>query len=149
MGRFFRYPCVRQKPYGNFVNLRKIIMNNKALRTIAYAMAAAFLLIGVVCYAALAKKAPENPIRIMFKNTGGKVLFDHKGHLSEDGYGIACADCHHDLENEGDTPAACSECHDPEGENAPKRVDVLHQQCKSCHEEGGSGPVNCSECHAM
>ena len=124
-------------------------MDNKALRTIAYCLAAAFLLIGVVCYAALAKKAPENPIRIMFKNTGGNVLFDHKGHFSEDGYGIECADCHHDLEEEGDTPASCSECHDAEGEDAPKRVDVLHSQCKDCHDEGGSGPVNCAECHVM
>ena len=124
-------------------------MDNKALRTIAYCLAAAFLLIGVVCYTAFAKKAPENPIRIMFKNTGGNVLFDHKGHFSEDGYGIQCADCHHDLENKGDTPAACSECHDTEGEDAPKRVDVLHSQCKDCHDEGGSGPVNCSECHVM
>ncbi|MCD6294659.1 MAG: cytochrome c3 family protein [Deltaproteobacteria bacterium] len=124
-------------------------MDNKALRTVAYCLAAAFLLIGVVCYVAFAKKAPENPIRIMLKNTGGNVLFDHTEHLSEDGYGIECADCHHNLENEGDTPAACSECHDAEGEDAPKLVDALHSQCKGCHEEGGSGPVNCAECHAM
>ena len=45
-------------------------MDNKAFRTIAYCMAAAFLLIGVVCYTAFAKKAPENPIRIMFKKYG-------------------------------------------------------------------------------
>ncbi len=124
-------------------------MDNKALRTVAYAMAAAFLLVGVVCYAAFPKKAPENPIRIMFKNAGGNVLFDHKGHLSEEGYGIGCADCHHDIENEGDTPAACRSCHKSEEGDAPKSADVLHAQCKDCHNEGGSGPVNCSECHTM
>jgi DnaJ-class molecular chaperone len=124
-------------------------MDNKALKTIAYCMAAAFLLIGVVCYAAFEKEAPEQPIRIMFKNTGGNVLFDHKKHFSENGYAIECVDCHHDIENEGDTPAACSECHGEDGEDAPKLVDVLHQQCKSCHEEGGGGPVKCAECHAL
>jgi len=134
---------------GNIGILRKIIMDKKALQTLAYCMAAVFLLVGIVCYAAFAKNAPETPIRIMFKNTGGNVLFDHKTHLSEDGYGIACADCHHDIENEGDTPAACSECHTPDGEDAPKLVDVLHSQCKGCHDEGGSGPVECAQCHAM
>ncbi len=124
-------------------------MDNRKYRTVAYIMAAVFLLVGVVCYAALEKEPPENPIRIMFKNTGGKVLFDHKAHFSEDGYAIDCADCHHDIEEEGDIPAACSECHDPEGEDAPKRVDVLHGQCKDCHDEGGMGPVDCSGCHAM
>ncbi|HKI49711.1 MAG TPA: cytochrome c3 family protein [Desulfobacteria bacterium] len=124
-------------------------MDNKALKTIAYCMAAAFLLIGVVCYAAFEREAPEQPIRIMFKNTGGNVLFDHKAHLSENGYAIECVDCHHDIENEGDTPAACSECHGEDGEDAPKLVDVLHQQCKGCHDEGGSGPVKCAECHAL
>lgn len=124
-------------------------MENKALRTIAYCLAAVFLVTGVICYAAFAKKAPDDPIRIMFNNTGGKVLFDHKGHFSEDGYGIACMDCHHDLESEGQRPEACGECHLPDGEEAPKRVDVFHSQCKGCHEEGGSGPVNCSECHMM
>jgi len=124
-------------------------MDNKALKTIAYCMAAAFLLIGVVCYAAFEKEAPENPIRIMFKNTGGNVLFDHKTHFSENGYAIECVDCHHDIENEGDTPAACSECHGEDGEDAPKLVDVLHQQCKECHDESGGGPVKCAECHAL
>ena len=124
-------------------------MDKKALQTLAYCMAAVFLLVGIVCYAAFAQKAPESPIRIMFKNTGGNVLFDHKTHLSEDGYGFACDDCHHDIEEEGDTPAACSECHTPDGEEAPKRVDVLHAQCKDCHDEGGSGPVECGQCHAM
>ncbi len=124
-------------------------MDNKKFQTIAYCMAAVFLLVGVVCYAAFEKKAPETPIRIMFKNTGGNVLFDHKIHASEEGYAIDCVDCHHDIEEEGDMPAACSECHLEDGEDAPKRVDVLHEQCKGCHDEGGSGPVDCGGCHAM
>ncbi|MBW1779947.1 MAG: cytochrome c3 family protein [Deltaproteobacteria bacterium] len=123
-------------------------MESKNERMIAYSLTAILLVVGVICYAAFAKETPQQPMRIMFKNTGGNVLFDHKEHLSESGYGIDCSDCHHDIENEGDKPAACSECHTPDGEEAPKRSDAFHNQCKNCHSDGG-GPVNCSECHAM
>ena len=123
-------------------------MEVKIERMIAYCLAAILLVVGVICYAAFAKKAPEQPIRIMLKNTGGNVLFDHKEHMSESGYGIECADCHHDLENEGDRPSTCGECHTDDGEDAPTRPDAFHKQCQTCHEEGG-GPVNCVECHAM
>jgi DnaJ-class molecular chaperone len=123
-------------------------MEVKTERIIAYCLAAILLVVGVICYAAFAKKAPEQPIRIMFKNTGGNVLFDHKKHMSESGYGIECADCHHDLENKGEKPSACAECHTDDSTDAPKRSDAFHKQCKSCHEDGG-GPVNCAECHAI
>lgn len=115
---------------------------------IAYCLAAILLVVGVICYAAFAKKTPEQPLRIMFKNTGGNVLFDHKEHMSESGYGIECADCHHALENKGDRPSTCGECHTDDSDDAPKRPDAFHKQCKTCHKEGG-GPVNCAECHAM
>ncbi|HDZ90401.1 MAG: cytochrome c3 family protein [Deltaproteobacteria bacterium] len=123
-------------------------MEVKTERTIAYCLAAVLLVVGVICYTALAKKAPEQPLRIMFKNTGGKVLFDHKEHLSEAGYGFECADCHHTMEDPEEKPESCGECHTEDGEDGPKRSDAFHQQCKSCHEEGG-GPVKCEECHAM
>ena len=123
-------------------------MEVKTERMIAYCLAAILLVVGVICYAAFAKKPPEQPIRIMLKNTGGNVLFDHKEHMSESGYSIECADCHHDLENEGDRPSTCGECHTDDGEDAPTRPDAFHKQCQTCHEEGG-GPVNCAECHAM
>lgn len=123
-------------------------MEVKTERMIAYSLAAILLVVGVICYTAFAKKAPEQPIRIMFKNTGGNVLFDHKEHLSESGYGLSCADCHHDLENEGDKPASCGECHTADSDDAPKRSDAFHAQCKGCHSDGG-GPVDCAECHAM
>ncbi|MCJ7683808.1 MAG: cytochrome c family protein [Desulfobacteraceae bacterium] len=123
-------------------------MEVKTERMIAYCLAAILLVVGVICYSAFAKKAPEQPLRIMLKNTGGNVLFDHKKHMSESGYGIECADCHHDLENEGDKPSACGECHLDDSEDSPKRPDAFHKQCKTCHEDGG-GPVNCAECHAM
>lgn len=123
-------------------------MEVKNERMIAYCLAAILLVVGVICYTAFAKKAPEQPVRIMFKSTGGNVLFDHKEHLSESGYGIACADCHHNLEDEGSKPAPCGKCHTPDSDEAPKRSDAFHKQCKDCHTDGG-GPVNCAECHAM
>ena len=67
-------------------------MEVKIERMIAYCLTAILLVVGVICYAAFAKKAPEQPLRIMFKNTGGNVLFDHKEHMSESGYGIECTD---------------------------------------------------------
>ena len=124
-------------------------MEVKKERTVAYCLAAVMLFVGVLCYAAFPVKTPEKPIRIMLKNAGGNVLFDHKEHVAESGYAVACEDCHHDIENEGDKPSACGECHKPsDAEDAPKRSDAFHSQCKTCHEEGG-GPVDCAQCHAM
>jgi Zn finger protein HypA/HybF involved in hydrogenase expression len=123
-------------------------MDVRTERTIAYCLAAICLVVGVICYTAFAKKAPEEPLRIMFKSTGGNVLFDHKMHLSDSGYGFACDDCHHELEDENDKPVSCSTCHTSEGDDAPKRSDALHTQCKDCHDASG-GPVDCDACHAM
>ena len=124
-------------------------MDQKTERIIAYSLASILFIIGLLCYTAFAKKAPEQPIRIMFKSTAGKILFDHKEHASESGYGLDCNDCHHDLEEEGDRPQACGECHGTDDDDAPKRSDAFHDQCKGCHEDGDSGPVECSECHVM
>ena len=110
-------------------------------------MAAVLLAVGLVCYTAFAKKAPEEPLRIMFKTAGGKVLFSHKTHFSDAGYAFECNTCHHMLENEGDKPVSCGECHLADGEDAPKLSDALHKQCIGCHKDSGSGPVECSACH--
>jgi len=120
-------------------------MGIKNETTLAYAIAVVLLAVGIVCYAAFPERPPEVPIRIMFESTPGKVLLDHKGHASEEGYGVACTDCHHDLEEEGAKPEACSSCHDPDAEI--KLPDAFHKLCIGCHEEGGSGPVECSGCH--
>jgi len=121
-------------------------MVKKSERTFAYWLAAVLFVVGIICYAAFAKQPPEEPLRIMFKNTGGNVLFDHKEHMSESGYGFACDECHHDLEEEGARPASCTECHNEDAEEGPNRYDALHTQCGGCHEDGG-GPVECAECH--
>jgi hypothetical protein len=121
---------------------------NKEL-TFAYGLAAALFVIGAVCYAAFPDGKPEQPVRIMLKNTGGKVLLDHKEHAASSGYAVPCLDCHHDMEDEKAKPQSCSECHMAEEDAAPKRSDAFHKLCKGCHEEGGLGPVKCSGCHML
>ena len=127
-------------------------MFSKLELKLAYGLAIWFLFVGVVCYAAFPAKTPNEPVRLMFDVTAGKVLFDHKTHLADSGYGISCGDCHHTLdEDEYADAQSCSECHDPDegDEETPKRADAFHQQCTGCHEGYGAGPLEkeCSACH--
>ncbi len=128
-------------------------MFSKLELKLAYGLAIWFLFVGVVCYAAFPAKSPDEPVRLMFDVTAGKVLFDHKTHTSEFSYGLSCRDCHHELEEEDDDMDAqlCGECHDPDegDEETPKRADAFHQQCAGCHEGYGAGPLekDCSACH--
>jgi len=121
---------------------------------LAYALAVCLLVIGAICYAAFPVNEPEQPVRLMFEVVAGKVLFDHKTHTSEFGYGLSCVDCHHEIEDpEEEEAQACGECHDPDegDEETPKRADAFHQQCGNCHEEFGAGPriidEDCNTCH--
>jgi hypothetical protein len=138
-----------------------------------YYLAGVLLVIGTISYAAFPVKTPEQPIRIMFKSVSGNVLFDHKIHGSDSGYGNSCEDCHHHPgEGEADF-RACEDCHQipPEGESVPtacldchdatevedteilKSADAFHQQCRGCHEDFGAGPgpgsEECSSCHVL
>ena len=127
-------------------------MFSKLELKLAYGLAIWFLFVGVVCYAAFPAKTPDEPVRLMFDVTAGKVLFDHKTHHTDTGYGISCGDCHHTLdEDEYADAQSCSECHDPDegDEETPKRADAFHQQCTGCHEGYGAGPLekDCSACH--
>lgn len=129
------------------------MFTKKELR-MAYALAVCLLVVGVASYAAFTPQAPEEPLRLMFKVTAGKVLFDHKTHTSEFGYGLSCVDCHHELEDDEDEdPQSCTECHDPDegDEEVPKRGDAFHQQCAGCHEDFEAGPIEeeCEKCHVM
>ncbi len=130
-------------------------MFSKIELKLAYGLAICLLLVAALCYAAFPAKTPDEPVRLMFEVTAGKVLFDHQTHTSEFGYGLSCKDCHHELEEDDDDMDAqlCGECHDPDegDEETPKRADAFHQQCAGCHEEYDSGPLEkeCSTCHVM
>jgi hypothetical protein len=127
-------------------------MELKREKIIAYCAAIVLFVVGMVCYAALPEKQPEEPVRIMFQSTGGKVLFTHNIHTSEDNYGFYCIDCHHYWDEDPDVkPVSCSECHmtESEEEDIPKRSDALHDQCMGCHEDNWGGPVECSGCHVL
>jgi hypothetical protein len=117
-------------------------------KAVAYGIGIILVVVGVVCYAALPDRMPEQPVRISFKNTAGNVLFDHKMHTSEDGYGYGCMECHHTLEDEAERPTACGECHEPESDEV-KRSDAFHKQCQGCHDMSGMGPVECAGCHVL
>jgi len=49
------------------------------------------LITGIVCYASFTSPVPDNPVRLMFQNKAGKVLFTHLSHT--DNYSLECLDC--------------------------------------------------------
>ncbi len=146
-------------------------MTPKRELQIAYVLIIVFFFVGVISYAAFPAKKPEDPIRIMYKTVAGKVLFDHKTHYAETGYGLACSECHHHPEDEEEALVKCGYCHQApaEGETYPescldchesedieeseimKQSDAFHSQCESCHQEAEAGPKEerCNWCHVM
>jgi hypothetical protein len=144
-------------------------MTAKKELQLAYGIGIVFLVIGILSYAAFSAKPPEEPVRIMFKVTAGKVLFTHKTHAAEGGYGIDCFTCHHHPEGDDAALRACGDCHSPseerktasascrechdegelDSEETPKRADAFHDQCTGCHKEKDAGPKECSECHVL
>ena len=103
---------------------------------LAYGIAIALLVVSVIAYAARPPLRTERePIRLLFEVAAGDVIFDHKTHTADTGYGISCGDCHHTLaEDEYADAQSCSECHDPDegDEELPKRADAFHQHNNSC-----------------
>jgi hypothetical protein len=125
-------------------------MKRQTEKTLAYVIVATLFAIGVVCYAAFPERKPDEPVRIMLKSTAGKVLFDHKLHTGEDGYGIDCIDCHHAWDEDPEVkPVSCTECHEVDSEDPIKRSEALHQLCIGCHEDDGTAPTDCSQCHIL
>ncbi|MFH1980787.1 MAG: cytochrome c3 family protein [Pseudomonadota bacterium] len=139
---------------------------------IAYRLAIVLLVIGVLSYAAFPAKGPDTPVRLVYKTMAGKVYFDHKTHLADKGYGLACLDCHHHPTDDSDaalqiancgtchakpeqmenTAKACNECHDSSDYDLSEmlvRADAFHNQCISCHKEFGKGPAACAGCHVL
>ena len=121
-------------------------MSSKRDLKVAIVIMVVSLITGIICYASFTPPKSDNPVRIMFQNKGGKVLFTHSVHAGE--YTSDCLDCHHNLED--DEVYDCSDCHDPSGdEGLLSRADAMHDQCKGCHEEAGAGPVDCNSCHSL
>ncbi len=77
-------------------------MTPKNELNIAYGMVVILLVLGILSYTAFSAKSPDEPNRIMFQSTAGKVLFTHQTHASEVEYGVACRTCHHHLEEDDD-----------------------------------------------
>ncbi len=140
-------------------------MVSKKELLLPYCLAVILLVVGVVCYAGFPAEKPEEPVRLMFKCVAGKVLFDHKTHTADSGYGISCSDCHHHPEDnednlacsechvlpkDGTAPKVCADCHEPddfEVEAIVKKSDAMHGQCIGCHKESDAGPQECAACH--
>jgi hypothetical protein len=139
---------------------------------VAYGLAIVLLIVGFLSFAASSAKPPEEPVRKMFKTVAGKVLFDHKTHTSNSGYGVSCKECHHHPEgDEKEALRACGDCHQAPTEDAPvpkscldchetddidgiemsKKSDAFHSQCEACHKGVGAGPEEnrCSWCHVQ
>lgn len=136
---------------------------------IAYGLVIVLFIVGVLSYAAFSAKPPDEPVRLMFKGVAGNVLFDHKTHTADSGYGLSCKDCHHHPEEDevdlracgdchslpvkGETvPLACKDCHEPdelEDSEMTKKTDAFHSQCIGCHKESEAGPYECASCHIM
>jgi len=127
-----------------------------------YALAIVCLVVGVFCYSSLSAKAPEEPIRKMYKTVGGDVLFDHQTHSGD--YNLECVACHHDFDSDAGAgaPVSCGNCHQMEGEYVPAfgkggrfnhdmHSDDYGLSCNDCHhdynEEEGGTPQMCSDCH--
>ena len=147
-------------------------MTSKNELQLALRLTLILLVAGLFCFAAFPVTSPERPVRLAYQTKAGKVIFDHKTHLSETGYGLDCGDCHHHTgEGEAETEShgscgachakpeqaeqvsqTCNECHDPEDYDLSEmtaRADAFHAQCIACHKDFEAGPVECAACHVM
>jgi hypothetical protein len=144
-------------------------MTSKKELKLAYYFAGVLLFVGAISYAAFPVQQPEEPVRVMFESVSGKVLFTHKTHAADAGYGIACQECHHHPEEDDVDLRACKDCHQVPQEDQPvsqacldchsdgevddtemvKTSDAFHSQCIGCHEDYGEGPQECSACHVL
>ncbi|MFZ5563682.1 MAG: cytochrome c3 family protein [Thermodesulfobacteriota bacterium] len=134
---------------------------------VAYGLAVVLLVVGIVCYAAGSPEKPDEPVRKVYKNLGGDVVFDHTTHTQ---YADDCTVCHHHNETENFTacaqchgtqeaktvPAVCADCHPLSGDKYPSddhhaflETEPDTWTCKRCHSlaEGETVPASCGECH--
>ena len=95
--------------------------SDKDLKLIC-SVAVVLFLVGVLCYAAVPAKAPEDPIRIQYRSDLGNVTFQHSKHVAS--YGASCYDCHHHPGNDDIGLVACSVCHLKDAES-PRRLPAV------------------------
>ncbi len=144
-------------------------MSSKKELKLAYGIAVVLLVVGVFCYTGFSDtKASEEPLRVMFKNPAGNVLFGHEEHAAD--YGFSCYACHHhpeesgegpvvttcgachNLPKDGSLPVACLDCHEEDEVDlvgVPDRTESFHVQCIECHLDNGAGFTECAECHPI
>ena len=77
-----------------------------ALKKSTYILLGSLMAVSLGGY--LLTETPEPmPARILMQNAGGRVVFDHAGHIGK--YDIACIDCHHDAASSEKAGLAFSE----------------------------------------
>ncbi len=111
-----------------------------------------------------------DPDKVTIENKGykkdkkGPVILHHKKHHDpgQDGYKVACTECHHDYKDgkndwkDCDPVKKCSECHNPlkkEGK-VMKLQNAYHRNCKNCHKayikdhpDSKAPYKKCTNCH--
>lgn len=108
-------------------------------KTIPVVLAAILLLaVAAVGYVRSGQTQPM-PVRILFENNGGKVIFSHLVHHRD--YQIECAACHHDkthpIKAPEDRALACGSCH-------PNSFD---EQFIENHADSFPNEAYCVRCH--
>ncbi|RWU04061.1 cytochrome C [Pseudodesulfovibrio sp. S3] len=133
-------------------------------KTIPIMLAVAALLAVAVFGYVQPGKTQHMPVRILFKNNGGKVIFSHLTHHRD--YQIDCAQCHHDRQSapvtENDSALACGSCHPNEFNEqfVTEHIDSFKDEsyCVRCHhveyssvnfdhDEHTGFASDCSDCH--
>ena len=128
-------------------------MGSKNEVKLAYGLAVVLLIVGIICYAAGSAEPPQEPVRKVYKNMAGDVLFDHMAHT---GYESDCYVCHH--HGDSDEFMSCTTCHKEEMPATEPSV------CKDCHPLSGDmyihdahhmlledepGVWSCKDCHSL
>jgi len=91
----------------------------------------------------VAADAPEKITIKEVQKTKPPVVFSHKAHADRLG---KCATCHH--KDEAGKEQKCSGCHKAKMEKEKESFkEVMHTQCKGCHQKEKKGPTKCDDCH--
>lgn len=119
-------------------------------------LVAVVFMLAVVTSLAFAVEPKESFTIEKLKNKKAGVVFPHKKHSAE--FGIKCAECHHTMKADTETPQSCFECHKDKETDIPgvgkapaagttKKDVIFHAKCIECHKAKDKGPKKCKECH--